>query len=912
MLYFKSRGEKTPLRQSKSAGSSKVSADGIETEIHVDSSYNATSHNAQSGKAVAQATQQSLTKLTSQLGSVLRYKGSVSTYSDLSSVSSKETGDVYDITSGDEKGANYVWTGSTWDKLSEDLTKLVKQTVFDSLKTQIETHTKDQDADAKHLDSANYQKLQQVTVYSSESLDKLIDEVLKEYVEKGELVTEESLQEQLTQVETDIQTSVVESVKTQMSNSFLTAEELATYKSEIDTKKKKLIKCEQADNLAVYVAGDGQKAPLLENRKERTIYLIGEGAEFENGSEPSEPTIDESKELVIGLDMSTQNLGNQDNTYVLDLGPILGEFNGPDASGITQRARIDWGDGTATVEVGENVGRSNQILQHTYSLETHRSYNLKITGDIKWNSYHNNVSTVSTTPIENSLGKVAADITIDYNVSNKCSPIRAVAPYAFENFTRLDRLTEHIFENCQVGSAEGLFMGCTSLDDVPTAFLFDCFSNSNSITSIANIFNGCVNITRMPSQPSLFVHFTNLKDANHAFYNSGLRTIPDDLFSSCSQLQDVSYCFCCCENTEIPEALFSNCPHLKNCSHCFCETDGEYTSSNHITSIPQGLFNSSVNSELDTFTECFEGCSGVTGNVPELWTMYSDASQCAGCFTGCEGCENWNSIPETWGGNPHIEYKSGEMVLVIETTEENQVVNLGYNLGRWQNKDKAAEEIPHEGTITWEKSGEETPFTGTEGIQEEGNLLVHTYKNPGTYEITIKGIVKWNKVSDTIIAGTTKYPGGIYKVLKHIKIPEGKISPIYYIDTHAFYDCYYLETIDGSLFANCSAVTSFESCFEYCVNLQSLPTELFANCSAVTSFESCFYHCSKLTSIPTDLFVKNNKVTNFYCTFYFCEKVTGNLPELWKTHSQATSYRACFRSCDKADNYTAAEEAGWA
>lgn len=578
MIYFKSRGEKTPLRQSKSAGSSKVSADGVETEIHVDSTYNPSSRNAQSGKAVAQATQQSLAKLTSQLGSVLRYKGSKATYEELTQLTQKETGDVYDITRGDQAGANYVWTGSTWDKLSEDLTKLVKEAVFNQLQTQVTAHIGNSDTSAKHLSADEYKKLNDVTVYSSESLDALIDEVLKQYVDSGELVTEESLQEQLTQVETTIQQTVVESVKTQMSDSFLTAEALQTYKQGVDEKKSHLIKCEQADNLAVYVAGDNQIAPPLEKRKARTIYLIGEGATVGDGSEPEEPTIDESKQMVlhISADPGIENLspGSKLTTFLDKV--LLSSSDGP------LLAQINWGDGSAPVNIDGTSATSSVLLSHSY--DVYKTYDITITGDIRWNGIHASElkSGISPTVLTDlALSSCLLSISIP---AGKTSPIRSIGEYAFGKYTALTTIPGNLFDNCNPTSLRG------------------------------------------------------------AFYRSGLTSIPDNLFSKCTQLTDVSYCFCCCENDSIPAGLFANCPHLQTCDHCFCELDGSFHSTTHITEIPDGLFNGC--NDITSFHDCFEGCSGITGPVPALWETYTDNQDGSGCFTGCSNADNYAAAQE--------------------------------------------------------------------------------------------------------------------------------------------------------------------------------------------------------------------------------------------------------------------------
>ena len=59
--------------------------------------------------------------ISSAVSSVYKFKGSVSTYNDLPSTDLTE-GDTYNV---EDTGANYAWTGSVWDKLSDDLTNYV-------------------------------------------------------------------------------------------------------------------------------------------------------------------------------------------------------------------------------------------------------------------------------------------------------------------------------------------------------------------------------------------------------------------------------------------------------------------------------------------------------------------------------------------------------------------------------------------------------------------------------------------------------------------------------------------------------------------------------------------------------------------------------------------------------------------
>ena len=58
------------------------------------------------------------TEVDNKISVVFRYKGSVSTYVDLTALTGMTIGDVYNVT---ETGDNYAWTGTEWDKLAGEI-----------------------------------------------------------------------------------------------------------------------------------------------------------------------------------------------------------------------------------------------------------------------------------------------------------------------------------------------------------------------------------------------------------------------------------------------------------------------------------------------------------------------------------------------------------------------------------------------------------------------------------------------------------------------------------------------------------------------------------------------------------------------------------------------------------------------
>lgn len=74
------------------------------------------------------------TAVNNKLTNAMHYKGSVASETNLPATGNS-VGDVWDV---QDTGADYVWTGSAWEKLSEDLTLYVLKTAFDALEARVQ------------------------------------------------------------------------------------------------------------------------------------------------------------------------------------------------------------------------------------------------------------------------------------------------------------------------------------------------------------------------------------------------------------------------------------------------------------------------------------------------------------------------------------------------------------------------------------------------------------------------------------------------------------------------------------------------------------------------------------------------------------------------------------------------------
>lgn len=112
-------------------------------------------------------------------GDIFTYKGQVETYNDLPATA--ENGDVYDVK---DTGANYVYNGTSWYKLSENLEGFAKITQLQELETRInELITQVTENIDEQLKLEKQAREDAINTLTTDKLDKTVYE---EYVQKAE------------------------------------------------------------------------------------------------------------------------------------------------------------------------------------------------------------------------------------------------------------------------------------------------------------------------------------------------------------------------------------------------------------------------------------------------------------------------------------------------------------------------------------------------------------------------------------------------------------------------------------------------------------------------------------------------------------------------------------------------------
>ena len=311
---------------------------------------------------------------------------------------------------------------------------------------------------------------------------------------------------------------------------------------------------------------------------------------------------------------------------------------------------------------------------------------------------------------------------------------------------------------------------------------------------------------------------------------------------------------------------------------------GEYTLSqcfsgctNLTGSIPEGLF--AHNAQVRSFASCFSGCTNLTGSIPVgLFANNTQVTSFNSCFSGCSKLE---SIPEKlFANNPQatdFNYCFGKCTSLTAIPEKlfannPQVTNFGSCFNDCTN------------------------LTSIPGQLFANNEKVKTISN------CFEGCTKIASIPEELFAkniAVTTFYYCFYGCTSLTSIPEALFANNTAVTdfSSCFYNCGSLKIIPPALFTNNIAATNFSNCFYGCTSLASIPEALFANNTAVTSFSGCFQACTSLTSIPEILFANNKLVKDFSSCFSTCSGLTSIPPALFANNKAVTSFESCFSTC---------------
>ena len=597
---------------------------------------------------------------------------------------------------------------------------------------------------------------------------------------------------------------------------------------------------------------------------------------------------DDPERLILTIQTTEAN-------QVVNLGYTFGQWKGPEYSKTRVNGRVKWESDGKTYRFYGKEGTSetdHNPLVHTYA--NAGEHQIIIAGKVRWCScYYYDVEGVL--PQEHSIANFLTKIEIG---SRATSPIFDFTGRAFSMCKKIVTVPNGLLDKCtETQNADGIFYYCDGLTSVP-ANLFDYCT---SITNFRGAFGHCIKLTTVPAHlfdkntkvtvngfeilffdcslfnsipEDLFKYNTEVTSFFNTFQNCAITTIPNNLFNTNTKVTKFEGCFeGCTKLTTIPNNLFDKCTLVTNFKNCFHNCSA-------LKSIPAALF--TYNTTVTDFTQTFYNCTQVTGVLPTIWDSHkTTATNHSLCFCGCNKATNYNkAVIAGWGCA-----NEGAMILTIQTTQANQVVNLGYNLGQFTGTSHG---FTNNGQLDW---GEGNPVAITENMGTSSSSLKHTYSTAGTHTITITGVIKWNY---DYTPSQEETADGLHKVLTKIEIPSGCISPIYDISQYGFYNCKLLTAIPGNLFDNCTKTTDFKGTFENCTTLSAIPDKLFDKCTAISILHVCFKHCDVVKSIPAGLFSKLTNLTMVDGLFHFCAGITTIPTGLFSNNTKITDFGYVF------------------
>lgn len=171
---------------------------------------------------------------------------------------------------------------------------------------------------------------------------------------------------------------------------------------------------------------------------------------------------------------------------------------------------------------------------------------------------------------------------------------------------------------------------------------------------------------------------------------------------------------------------------------------------------------------------------------------------------------------------------------------------------------------------------------------------IHTYSMPGTYTITIIGLMPGFKVNNN----------SAIRLLITELVQWGIVG----LRTIDFYGCQNLTNIPGSStlsaaggYTGLSEVVAFTS-FMRGTRLTSIPSDIFDYSPNATSFTDCFSSITTITSVPTGLFNNVPAATTFANAFLGCASLTTVPSTLFDSNPNVLSFSGTFRNCLQLTN----------
>lgn len=187
-------------------------------------------------------------------------------------------------------------------------------------------------------------------------------------------------------------------------------------------------------------------------------------------------------------------------------------------------------------------------------------------------------------------------------------------------------------------------------------------------------------------------------------------------------------------------------------------------------------------------------------------------------------------------------------------------------------------------------------------------LITHTYVDPGSYLVAIKGRcsglqVNWYgdclKITEVVSWGDVGFKrldfGGCTN-LTTLPSEMGKLTEVTSFE-NAFAETGITVIPEGLFYGN-KVATSFVYCFGV-TQIPEVPAHSFDENIAATDFTSCFYG-SLIATIPAGVFRHNVNVLSFSACFQNCPNLTTLPVDIFRYNTLVTSFNSTFDGCGLA------------
>ena len=442
--------------------------------------------------------------------------------------------------------------------------------------------------------------------------------------------------------------------------------------------------------------------------------------------------------------------------------------------------------------------------------------------------------------------------------------------------------------------------------DITTVVFDDSFADCTSISSTANWFYGCNNLTTITGISNL--HTDNVTDMSHMFFNCSSLTSLDLSNFNTEKVTDMSHMFLNCSSLTSLDVTNFDTQNVTDMSHMFLNCSS-------LTSLDLSNFNTE---KVTNMGYLFSGCSSLTSldvtnfNTQNVTNMYNMFSSCS--LTSLD-LSNFNAQNVTNMGNMFYGCSSLTSLDMTNFITQN-VTDMNHMFYQCSNL----------------KSLDLTTFntqnvTNMSSMFQGSGLTSLDISSFDTQNVTDMSFMFYYCSSLTSLDVTnfntqnvTNMRGMFYncRSLTSLDVTNFNTQNVTNM-TSMFWECRSLTSLDvtnfntqnvtnmSSMFAGCGSLTSLDvtnfntqnvtnmaGMFNNCYRLMSLDVTNF-NTQNVTNMYQMFCNCGNLTSLDVTNFNTQN-VTNMSNMFSYCSSLTSLDVTSFNTQN-VTNMREMFRNC---------------